>query len=295
MFAPVAEHAGMAAVFLHCPPGYILYTGVIALIPVWPSPTTPQINTFRSHQCIHARPTFPFPSQPNPHRQTRLIFPSRNLSADTGAGIGRITTSLLAPLSTSVDVIEPITKFTDQLRAEHPALFTSSPPTISRIINTGLESWHPEPNRHYDLVWNQWCLGHLTDAALIAYLRRLRPALSPRGWVVVKENVTGDGKRRRFVAPISNASEDTTTSELGGHDDDIAHEIPLQLGDEDQYDDEDSSVTRSAGKFEYCFAQAGWRVVRTEVQRGFGKELGLFPVRMWGLQPLEEGGDDGDV
>ena len=106
--------------------------------------------------------------------------------------------------------------------------------------------------RKYDVIWNQWCLGHLTDTALIAYLRRLIPHLCAGGFVVVKENLSTDA-----------------------------------FG-EDVYDPEDSSVTRSQGKFEGVFEEAGLRVLRTELQKGgFGKGLGLMPVRMWGLQPKE--------
>jgi len=48
----------------------------------------------------------------------------------------------------------------------------------------------------YDLVWNQWCLGHLTDAQLVEYLRKCagmvrREEGKVRGWVVVKENLAG--------------------------------------------------------------------------------------------------------
>ena len=53
---------------------------------------------------------------------------------------------------------------------------------------------------------------------------------------------------------------------------------------EDIYDEVDSSVTRSDGKFRIIFEDAGLKVARSELQRGMEK-LGLFPVRMYGLQP----------
>ncbi len=34
-------------------------------------------------------------------------------------------------------------------------------------------------------------------------------------------------------------------------------------------------------------SDSGMRVVRTEVQKGFPRDLGLFPVRAWALQPRE--------
>lgn len=58
----------------------------------------------------------------------------------------------------------------------------------------------------YDLIWNQWCLGHLTDAQLVKFLKKCCSALKPGGWIVVKEN--------------------------------------LSTSDEDVFDETDSSVTR---------------------------------------------------
>ena len=43
----------------------------------------------------------------------------------------------------------------------------------------------------FDVVWCQWCLGHLNDADLVAFFRRCRAALREPGKsvVVVKENL----------------------------------------------------------------------------------------------------------
>lgn len=105
----------------------------------------------------------------------------------TPTRIGRITTNLLLSLASTVDIVEPIAKFTAPLAAV---------PGVGAIHNVGLESWEPAAGTAYDLVWNQWCLGHLTDAQLVAYLRKcgalLRRGEGGRvaGWVVVKENLT---------------------------------------------------------------------------------------------------------
>lgn len=174
------------------------------------------------------------------------------LVADCGAGIGRITTNFLVTVAEHVDVIEPVAKFTDRLRDENPALFEGDDPVVASVFNTPLESWTPprSPKRMYDVVWNQWCLGHLNDDALVEYLGRLIPYVVDGGFIVVKENLS--------------------TAAFG----------------EDVYDPEDSSVTRSPAKFERLFEEAGLKVVRTDLQKGgFGKGLGLMPVKMWGLQP----------
>ena len=137
---------------------------------------------------------------------------------------------------------------------------------LGTVYVSGLESWTPAPTKahptepKYDLIWNQWCLGHLTDAQLVSYLERCATYLqtSPPGLIVVKENLTG---------PQPN-----TAGDVGDDNDDV-------------YDELDSSVTRSERKFKRIFGEAGLRIVREEVQRGFPRGLGLFPVKMWALRP----------
>ncbi|KPI45853.1 Alpha N-terminal protein methyltransferase 1 [Cyphellophora attinorum] len=237
----------------------------------------------------------PCPDLPPPHK-VRLV-------TDTGAGIGRITVGLLSQIAQHVDVVEPIPKFTEQLKIDHPELFAGANPIIQNVVNTGLESWDPsqtEPPRLYDIIWNQWCLGHLTDKALIAYLRRLIPALSPHGWIVVKENVVNSkaenpksSAKRKRVQPATKVDEMSDSNEV---------RQSVDLGDDedeepDLYDELDSSVTRTERKFDRIFRAAGLKVVKTEIQRGFGKDLGLYPVRMWGLQPatVPSGPQEGPV
>jgi protein N-terminal methyltransferase len=60
----------------------------------------------------------------------------------------------------------------------------------------GLEDWTPSSSEDpkYDLIWNQWCLGHLTDSQLITYLEKCGKALRQGGLVVVKENLSTSGE-----------------------------------------------------------------------------------------------------
>ncbi|KFY45946.1 hypothetical protein V494_00703 [Pseudogymnoascus sp. VKM F-4513 (FW-928)] len=163
-------------------------------------------------------------------------------AVDCGAGIGRITRGLLLSLAEKVDIVEPIQKFTDAL---------ADVEGVGEVYNVGLELWKPASGAVYDLIWNQWCVGHLTDLQLVGYLRRCGEALRREeggkvtGWVVVKENLTSE---------------------------------------EDVYDETDSSVTRTEEKFKELFKEAGLKIVRTELQRGFPREL--YPVRSWALQPM---------
>ena len=161
-------------------------------------------------------------------------------AVDCGAGIGRITEGFLCKVAEVVDIVEPVTSFTDQIKGK---------PGVGEVYNVGLEAWDPARDGlgPYDVIWNQWCVGQLTDVQLVDYLTRLPPVLSEGGWIVVKEN-------------------------LSNH----------HLG-EDVYDGEDSSVTRTDEKFRTLFEKAGLKVVSTELQRGMPK--GLFPVRAYALQP----------
>ncbi|KAI1426064.1 alpha-N-methyltransferase NTM1 [Xylaria sp. FL1777] len=160
-----------------------------------------------------------------------------------GAGIGRITCGLLLELAETVDIVEPISKFTDVL---------SKREGVGKIFNIGLEEWRPEEedNPSYDVIWNQWCLGHLTDNQLEEYLLRCKSVLSAdedgkvKGVIIVKENITTG---------------------------------------EDQFDEVDSCVTRKEETFRHIFEKAGLRIIKTELQHGLPSEL--YPVKMFALRP----------
>ena len=86
-------------------------------------------------------------------------------------------------MAENVDVVEPIAKFTAKLQDVSG---------VRSVFNVGLEDWKPsDPTIRYDLIWNQWCVGHLTDAQLVQYLVTCREVLNPNGGViVVKENLS---------------------------------------------------------------------------------------------------------
>lgn len=169
-------------------------------------------------------------------------------AVDCGAGIGRITLGLLSTTASTTDIVEPVQKFTNEITrgAEFASLRAAG--KIGEIYNLGLEAW--TPTRCYDLFWNQWCLGQLTDAQLVAYLVKCKGQLAERGWIVVKENISSDADGR------------------------------------DVFDKTDSSVTRTDEKFRRLFKEAGLTVVMTEMQRGLPRGLGLYPIRMYALQPV---------
>lgn len=115
---------------------------------------------------------------------------------------------------------------------------------IGEYYEMGMQDFIPEEGKYW-LIWCQWCLGQLGDEALKGFLKRCIKGLQPGGMIVVKENNTTTG--------------------------------------EDDFDDQDSSVTRSDENFRKVFADAGLQLVLKVQQKGMPKEL--FPVRMYGLKP----------
>ena len=84
--------------------------------------------------------------------------------------------------------------------------------TSVTFLQAGLQQFdpaHPEQNTKFigrlgyegpteevfDVIWCQWCLGHLSDEELVAFLRKAQKALRPKteGFIIVKENLCSDG------------------------------------------------------------------------------------------------------
>lgn len=166
-----------------------------------------------------------------------------NLGVDCGAGVGRVTEGFLRHVCTVVDAVEPVQKFTQVLQEGQ----LKKDGVIGDIYTLGLEDWYPE--KKYDLIWTQWCVGHLTDAQLVQYVSRCRNSLTENGIIVIKENLS------------------------------------THPGNQDMYDDEDSSVTRTDAKFKQIFEEAGMEVIKSEIQTGFPKQFKLLPVKSYALRP----------
>jgi protein N-terminal methyltransferase len=181
-------------------------------------------------------------------RKSKVYSERRKLDhvVDCGAGIGRVTKGFLSKVAHTVDIVEPVVKLTDVITKGEDFQELREKGGIGKVFNVGLESWNPEIR--YDIIWNQWCLGQLTDAQLLEYFQRIKNNIKPGGWIVVKENMSSD--------PWG----------------------------QDIFDETDHSVTRSDQKFRELFEKSGLKIIATEVQRGFPKDL--FAVRAYALQPI---------
>ncbi|KAI4146232.1 MAG: hypothetical protein L6R39_003530 [Caloplaca ligustica] len=159
---------------------------------------------------------------------------------DCGAGIGRVTAGVLSKVCGIIDVVEPVDRFAKEVRVAKLA----GEGKAGEVYIAALQDWTPVEK--YDLLWHQWCLGHLTDTEMCRYLKKCREIVKEGGWIVVKENMSTDPEGK------------------------------------DIFDEVDSSVTRTDTKFRVLFEGAGLKIVKTEVQTGFPK--GLLPVRFYALQ-----------
>ena len=165
----------------------------------------------------------------HPSIKKRLLASSYAHAVDCGAGIGRITKNLLSKMFAKTDLVDPIESFNktvmegEFLREERDA------GQIGEVFTMGLQEFSPAKGK-YSVIWNQWCLGHLTDADLVAYFGRCREGLMPGGGVIiVKENMAWG---------------------------------------QDNFDDLDSSFTRTEKTFRKIFAKAGLKIIHTAQQHG---------------------------
>ncbi|GBP91092.1 Alpha N-terminal protein methyltransferase 1 [Eumeta japonica] len=95
--------------------------------------------------------------------------PSPDVALDCGAGIGRVSKYLLMPIFGKVDLVEQDKKF---LKSVKEFVGSDNENKLGSLYNVGLQQFTPD--KKYDVIWNQWVLGHLDDEDLISYLGRCR-------------------------------------------------------------------------------------------------------------------------
>ncbi|EPQ58021.1 DUF858-domain-containing protein [Gloeophyllum trabeum ATCC 11539] len=123
-------------------------------------------------------------------------------------------------------------------------------PTSSELSKNLSDPTAGDIDSGFDVIWCQWCLGHLTDPDLVLFLRRCRVALRDptAAYIIVKENTCSDSP---------------------------------DGGPRSHLDEEDSSLTRSDMAFKQVFREAGLSIVHEQVQDGFPP--GLYVVKMYAL------------
>lgn len=123
----------------------------------------------------------------------------------------------------------------------------------------------------YDVVWGQWCLQHLSDKDLVAFLERAKACLRTPLPAPTQQPVgTGTGKG----AVLDGAGIIVVKENVLRDAEDGSERV--------WYDDEDHSITRTPNAYERCFRQAGLEIVDGRLQLGLPQEL--LPVMMWCLR-----------
>ena len=165
-------------------------------------------------------------------------------ACECGAGIGRVTKGLFLPLDVPrCDLVESSAR----LLGTAPDYIGDPGAERCRFYCEGLQDWEP-PVGTYSIVWIQWVLIYLTNADIVAFLKRCGQSLRPGGVVVLKENTCEE--------------------------------------DDFVLDSDDASVTRSRVYWRKLIDEAGLRIVHEEVQDDFPEEL--FPVPILALEVKQD-------
>lgn len=169
----------------------------------------------------------------NPKPNSSELDPTSRLkrirALDVGAGIGRVTCDTLLHLVDDVVLLEPVTSFVQEALARGRASLDPSTPEHLRwrgiadqtksvtFLQGTLQEFDPlNPHRvqfldrigyqpirpqddigmGFDVIWCQWCLGHLSNEDLIKFFKRCKTALRDKeknnSVIVVKENCCSD-------------------------------------------------------------------------------------------------------
>ncbi len=118
----------------------------------------------------------------------------RGRALDCGAGIGRVTRTLLLPLGfATVDLLEPLPHMLEQARKE------LDPARVGDFFQCSMQQATMLKPAHYDLILVQWAAIYLTDDDFVVFLKRCAAALKPGGCIFLKENCMSKGSTEFLV------------------------------------------------------------------------------------------------
>lgn len=107
---------------------------------------------------------------------------------DCGAGIGRVTSSVLTKYFDECDIMEQDEKFVDHCRKSF-----SDEPKVKDIFKSSLQDF--EFSKSYNIIWIQWCLENLDDQDLSNFLIKCKNNLEENGMIIIKENIVHKGSK----------------------------------------------------------------------------------------------------
>ncbi|XWS11485.1 hypothetical protein CRYUN_Cryun37aG0002400 [Craigia yunnanensis] len=67
------------------------------------------------------------------------------------------------------------------------------------MSNVGLHLEFTLDDERYNVIWIQWCVGHLIDDDLVSFFKRAKVGLKLGGFFVLKENIARNGPRDFLV------------------------------------------------------------------------------------------------
>lgn len=114
-----------------------------------------------------------------------IVITETNKLFLSNSSIGRVTRDVLHTFCDTIDLMEPVQPFLQQMSKELEPLKQQG--KIGTIYPVGAQEFTPETNKYW-LIWCQWCLGHLPDVELVEFLKRCATGLQPNGTIIVKEN-----------------------------------------------------------------------------------------------------------
>ncbi len=111
---------------------------------------------------------------------------------DCGAGIGRVTSSVLANYFEKVDLMEQDEKFVEKCRENF-----KGNNKIRHIFQNSFQNFSFSDGKEqllYDVIWIQWCVENIDDDDLHEFLVKSRQSLKNNGLIIVKENIVAKGR-----------------------------------------------------------------------------------------------------
>mmetsp|Transcript_7738 Transcript_7738/g.20479 ORF Transcript_7738/g.20479 Transcript_7738/m.20479 type:complete len:289 (-) Transcript_7738:641-1507(-) len=137
---------------------------------------------------------------------------------DVGAGIGRVTFGLLAPLFDKVDMLESDARYLEKAKSDAGRRGLSA--KLGDQLCMGMEQFCRSPQK-YDLIWIQWVVIYLTDADFVRFLTECQMSLRDGGAICIKDNTTKGG----FVLD----NEDSSITRSDKHMKDIFQSVGLHV------------------------------------------------------------------
>lgn len=157
----------------------------------------------------------------------------RTRAIDCGAGIGRLTKTLLLPLGfAKVDLMEPLPHMVEQAEKD----LAEQKDSIGDFFMCSMQQAKLQPNT-YDLILVQWAAIYLTDDDFVSFLEQCAAALRPGGVIFVKENCMAAGVTEFLV------------------------------------DCDDSSLTRSDAHYKLIFGRAKVKILKEANQKNWPSTL----------------------